>query len=117
MIDGRRAREERTGGRQCVDESLNPYCLWDELVETHSGLQLTKATDKLIAESDIAKLLQTVLNDDQCLAGLWRRHLPYHLLWSKRKHLRHGTNSLNYCAPSWSWASIKDQVDAYPVST
>ena len=117
MIDGRRARKERTGGRQCVDESLNPYYLWAELVETYSGLQLTKATDKLIAVSGMAKLLQSVLSDDQYLAGLWRRHLPYHLLWSKRKHLRHGTNSLDYCAPSWSWASIRDQVDMYPVST
>lgn len=117
MIDGRRARKERARGRQCVDESLNPYFLWAELVETYSRLQLTKATDKLIAVSGLVKLLQTVLSDDQYLAGLWRRHLPYHLLWSKRKHLRHGTNSLDYCAPSWSWASIKDQVDMYPVST
>lgn len=117
MIDGRRARKEMAGGRQCVDESLNPYFLWAELVQTYSGLQLTKATDKLIAVSGLAKWLQTVLSDDQYLAGLWRRHLPYHLLWSKRKHLRHGTNSLDYCAPSWSWASIKDQVDMYPVST
>lgn len=117
VISGRRAREERRGGRQCPDESLDPYYLWAEWVETYSALQLTKATDRLIAISGLAKLLQEILSDDQYLAGLWRRHLPYHLLWSKRKHLRHGTNSLDYCAPSWSWASIKDQVDMYPVST
>jgi hypothetical protein len=35
----------------------------------------------------------------------------------QRKYLRKGTNSLEYYAPSWSWASIKDQVDMHPVST
>lgn len=95
MIDGRRARKERAGGRQCVDESLNPYFLWAELVEAYSRLQFSKATDKLIVFSGLTKLLPPFLSNDQYLAGLWRRHLPYHLLWSKRKHLRDGTNSLD----------------------
>jgi hypothetical protein len=77
---------------------------------------LTKEEDKLIAFSAIAKKMRHLLKDEY-LAGLWRRHLPYQLLWTKRRDVRSGTESLSYRAPSWSWASLKDKVTLYPITS
>lgn len=114
--DGASIRESNSMGRLSSDQSLNTYSLWSDLVETYSGLSLTKEEDKLIAFSAIAKKMRHLLKDEY-LAGLWRRHLPYQLLWTKRKDVRSGTESLSYRAPSWSWASLKDKVTLYPITS
>jgi hypothetical protein len=78
-------------------------------------MDLTNVGDKLIAISGVAKDMRQTLND-QYLAGLWRRHLPYHLLWTKRRDIPMNTESINYIAPSWSWASIHEKVTLYPIT-
>lgn len=56
------------------------------------------------------------MNGDVYLAGLWRRHLPYHMLWSRRKEGGLGTEPMIYIAPSWSWASVQAPVTLQPVT-
>jgi len=83
---------------------------WKRVVEKFSNCDLTYVTDKLVALSGIASEVQCFMKTEY-LAGLWRSHLPYTLLWSARrgkaKRLSPGI------APSWSWASISGPVE-YP---
>lgn len=78
-------------------------------------MDLTRKTDKLMAFSGIAQRMQRVLNDEY-LAGLWKQHLPYHLLWSKRKDNPIAPEPRDYRAPSWSWASVDGKVTLYPIT-
>jgi hypothetical protein len=88
----------------------NCYNIWDSLVSYYSQASLTRSTDRLIAISGMAKSL-AVVSGDTYLAGLWRRNLESQLLWSvfdilDEPHTRAG----EYCAPTWSWASIQGKV-------
>ncbi|KAH8649459.1 heterokaryon incompatibility protein-domain-containing protein [Tricladium varicosporioides] len=114
-IDGAWLREENSMGRLTSDPALNAYSLWNELVEAYSMLELTKVSDKLVAISGVAKYMRRQL-DDTYLAGLWRKHLPYHLLWTKRRDIPMNTEPIDYIAPTWSWASIHEKITMYPVS-
>jgi hypothetical protein len=123
-------REMGRGVPRRADPDLAYLPLWGELVETYSALALTKAEDKLTAFSGIAKLMQQrpEMSGDVYLAGLWRRHLPYHLLWARDSPLlprdrdRGGggggpgpvtTKATTYIAPSWSWASVQAPVSVH----
>ena len=87
--------------------------LWYEIVAKYSGTNLTKGEDKLVAISGIAKRIQGLL-DDEYLAGLWRKNLPFQLLWTVEHRwpgtYLHLTRPRPYRAPSWSWASVDDVV-------
>jgi hypothetical protein len=84
------------------------YLVWKRLVETYFSTKLTKARDKLVAISALAKEIRQGLKDDY-LAGLWRRHLGWELGWRASED---GSNvrPSEYRCPSWSWASIDGQV-------
>jgi hypothetical protein len=94
------------------DVALNAYSYWDWLVEDFSLGRLTYATDKLVALSAIASEMQQHLGS-QYLAGLWRAHLPYQLLWEVRgvQWLAQSSRPSEYIAPSWSWASVTGRVE------
>jgi hypothetical protein len=47
--------------------------------------------------------------NDECLAGLWRRQLPYQLLW-KASQPGNLIRSNDYRAPSWSWVSFDGSI-------
>ncbi|KAK9412951.1 putative RRM domain-containing protein [Seiridium unicorne] len=80
------------------------YDLWSRIVEYYTMTKLTYESDKLIAVSGLAQKMGQIL-DDEYLAGLWLRFLPSQLLWTVRDETC--TNrTLNYQAPSWSWASV-----------
>lgn len=92
--------------------------LWSNTVAAYTRCQLTYQTDKLIAISGLAKDMARLVNDEY-LAGLWRRHLPYHLLWFLEKPSsisKSSKGSQSYIAPSWSWASTIGQVKDHPIS-
>jgi hypothetical protein len=121
----RRRWMREIGAPRRADPDIAYLPLWGELVETYSALALTKPEDKLTAFSGIAKLTQQrpEMSDDVYLAGLWRRHLPYHLLWTRGKpflpRVREGgdcpisTKATTYIAPSWSWASVQSPVTVH----
>ncbi|KAI3316817.1 heterokaryon incompatibility protein-domain-containing protein [Xylariaceae sp. AK1471] len=80
--------------------------LWSKVVETYSQAQLTFQKDKLIALSGISREIEHLLRSTY-VAGLWRCHLPYSLLWTAKSS---GYRSTEYLAPSWSWASVEGPI-------
>ena len=84
---------------------------WYELVAAYSNGELTYPTDKLIALSGVADLVQRQV-DIPYLAWNWGRSdtMAPGLLWVIRAvPLRE--RRTQYCAPSWSWASADGRVD------
>ncbi|KAE9367060.1 HET-domain-containing protein [Stipitochalara longipes BDJ] len=96
--------------------------IWQRLGGMYGRCDLTEPdTDKLMAISGLARVIQQEL-DDQYLAGLWKKNLLGDLLWRVHKTQRkiQGTvpdgmyekrwdfskRSEMYRAPSWSWASV-----------
>ena len=80
--------------------------LWKGIVELYSAKKLTYTSDKLVALSGIAKLMQQAFDDQYC-AGLWRKNLVTQLFWvgaCDEQRLR--PRPKPYRAPSWSWASL-----------
>ncbi|KAK0653059.1 heterokaryon incompatibility protein-domain-containing protein, partial [Cercophora newfieldiana] len=81
---------------------------WYELVASYSRGALTKQTDKLVAISGIAGLIEKT-SHAQYVAGLWSNVAPeFGLLWrdTSPRSRRHET----YIAPTWSWASLDGQI-------
>ncbi|KAK4495030.1 hypothetical protein PRZ48_013357 [Zasmidium cellare] len=96
-------------------ESLGaaPYGVWTRIVRAYSRCGLTKKEDKLIALAGIAKKMTDQL-DDEYVAGMWRRSLPWELTWSvDHPDVQIGERprrATDYRAPSFSWASIDGPV-------
>jgi hypothetical protein len=94
------------------------YQLWSDIVEKYSRSSLSFESDKLVAIAGLAAEIQRIVRDEYC-AGLWKKQLSSHLLWranptdrKQRDGLISGQDSLEYIAPSWSWASIQYPVEA-----
>ncbi|KAK5661880.1 hypothetical protein OQA88_9988 [Cercophora sp. LCS_1] len=87
---------------------------WYEIVSAYSGGELTRPTDKLVALSGVADLVQRQ-HKMPYLAGCWDHGAMagIHLLWVARSSpLR--PRRIQYCAPSWSWASVDGRVELLP---
>jgi hypothetical protein len=82
---------------------------WKNYVRVYSELQLTFEKDKLIALSGIAKRTAKLFPDDRYIAGLWERTLLSDLAWHNSRYP--AARPSTFCAPTWSWASIKSAVD------
>jgi hypothetical protein len=108
-IDGARTRKELS---LPDNPDLNVFSLWNRVVSAYSMAKLTYSTDKLVALSGLAARIQKYTKC-QYLAGMWRHHLAYQLLWEvagiqwvvsrERREI--------YTAPSWSWASIHGHIE------
>ncbi|KAF2096285.1 HET-domain-containing protein [Rhizodiscina lignyota] len=101
---------------------------WNWIVLEYTRLNLTYGTDRLPALSGIASYHQERIaasgENDEYLAGLWRKDLAMGLLWRvyTDDDISSPTSSRlsKYCAPSWSWASVTGTVhweDEYQIST
>jgi hypothetical protein len=97
---------------------LRCYDLWSNIVVAYTKCHLSHSTDKLVAISGLAKEIRQLANDEY-LAGLWKKHLPHHLLWfMERPSISVSTHATQmYCAPSWSWASTIGEVLDHPVTS
>lgn len=95
-------------------EQIDPYYVWNKIVIAYARCGITFDIDKLVAISAIAKQIQ-LMAKDVYLAGLWRRYLPYHLMWATDQHAanRVRTKGEKYAAPSWSWASMRAPIEPY----
>ena len=91
---------------------IDPYYVWNKILLAYTRCALSHDTDKLVAISAAAKQIESMAKDVY-LAGLWRRHLPYHLLWYTDPHKQERCRPEKFCAPSWSWASIKAPIEPY----
>ncbi|KAK4222767.1 HET-domain-containing protein [Podospora fimiseda] len=75
---------------------------WFDIVGIYSKGALTVPTDKLVALSGVAELVEGHAQAPY-LAGLWNYGpLELQLLWAIREP---GVRKEQWCAPSWSWAS------------
>ncbi|PMD40315.1 HET-domain-containing protein [Hyaloscypha variabilis F] len=84
------------------------YDLWHRTIHTYSTRTLTYPTDKLPAIAGLAIEFAN-LSGDTYLAGQWLSQLPRELLWSTYPSL-HLLKPPSYRAPSWSWASVDNDV-------
>lgn len=83
---------------------------WNDIVESYTKCNLTKASDKLVAISGLANDMRTKLaalrpGPHRYLAGLWEQNLPGDLVWSSSSPST-CRRAPEYRAPSWSWASL-----------
>ncbi|KAK3987987.1 HET-domain-containing protein [Cladorrhinum sp. PSN332] len=80
---------------------------WFDIVSAYTEGALTVPTDKLVALSGVAELIEEGLRAPY-VAGLWDiGNLELQLLWKVRKSV---TRQSEYCAPSWSWASSTGRI-------
>lgn len=81
---------------------------WNHILEAYSRGKLTKATDRLVAISGLAKKMREVVGDEY-LAGLWKSRFFPQLCWSVNVSEDEFFHSLRrprpLLAPTWSWAS------------
>jgi hypothetical protein len=92
---------------------------WGKIVSAYSRGNLTRETDKLIALSGLASRVQLYTGWNY-LAGLWEQNLLQQLLWynvarypngrGRGRERLPGKRPLEYCAPTWSWASINGDI-------
>ncbi|KAI1655586.1 heterokaryon incompatibility protein-domain-containing protein [Daldinia decipiens] len=115
--------------------------IWAQCVSMYSRTKLTRQSDKLVAISGVARWIheQEVSlridessgnepkEEDEYLAGLWRKHIETQLLWyvlrpntkggeKPSKSLQqdygyHYARPKKYFAPSWSWASTRNFIE------
>ncbi|KAH9216242.1 hypothetical protein DL95DRAFT_445448 [Leptodontidium sp. 2 PMI_412] len=86
---------------------------WRWFVQDYSGLKPTYGKVALPALSGVAKMCLDKWPEDRYLAGLWEWSLITDLAWTplsplSNTDLRRRPNAFR--APSWSWASIRQQV-------
>jgi hypothetical protein len=81
---------------------------WDDIVQLYTDANLTRAEDKLVAISAVAKQILKG-TDDVYFAGLWRSAFTRGLLWYLP--LQQSRIPTAYRAPSWSWASVDGRVE------
>jgi hypothetical protein len=110
--------------RQSRTAMQDLYSAWRDIIRQYSRRELTYDEDIFPALSGLAKLFPARAGDTY-LAGLWRLDLHVGLLWShsgrrmtlpdanKRPAIVPSNNRrcTTYCAPTWSWASIRGPVD------
>jgi hypothetical protein len=85
---------------------------WHNVIGDYTGAELTQATDKLVAISSLAAMVQKALGSEYC-AGLWTLDLLHQLLWRTADTTNPSgswTRYTEYVAPSWSWASINGPI-------
>lgn len=86
--------------------------IWHTIVRLYTGAKLTFASDKMVAISGIAQKAFEE-NEDQYLAGLWRKDIELQLLWCQQSPGKRLLSGSKYRAPSWSWASVNEQGFVY----
>lgn len=108
-IDGAR-RRKGLGLSEAPD--LDAFSLWDLIVSAYSKGKLTYSTDKLVAISGLAARMQKHTKS-LYLAGMWRKHLAYQLLWNASgiQWVVSTSRPEVYTAPSWSWASMHGYIE------
>jgi hypothetical protein len=88
------------------------YRLWYALVEDYTPRRFKHIEDRLVAISGLAKIFGDLIQDDEYVAGLWRRDMIRGLSWhvSGAKLIPSKTTPAFSIPidkfPSWTWASV-----------
>lgn len=81
---------------------------WHRIVEDYTSRSISRAEDRLIALSGVAKDLWLRRDQqDEYLVGLWRNTITHDLIW---KPSQQDCTPISPMVPSWSWASQNKQV-------
>ncbi|KAL8710179.1 MAG: hypothetical protein Q9220_005262 [cf. Caloplaca sp. 1 TL-2023] len=90
----------------------NRFERWYRLVSKYSERELSFATDTLPALSGLANAFRQLnaLPGTDYLFGIWRQDILRGLLWMTKDSAQ-ATRYSGSGAPSWSWASIKGDLD------
>ncbi|KAH6889762.1 heterokaryon incompatibility protein-domain-containing protein, partial [Thelonectria olida] len=92
---------------------LQLRALWYAIVERYSRLMgnLTVESDAFPALAGLASRISGLL-EDEYVAGLWRSNMVEGLLWARKNETpdNRPVRPKSWRAPSWSWASITDEI-------
>jgi hypothetical protein len=92
------------------ESDLQASCsYWRQIVQAYSKGHLTFSQDKLPAIEGIAMEMSTP-QLGRYIAGLWEGDILHMLLWRVEKPSQVIRLPATYRAPTWSWASIDDEV-------
>ncbi|KAI9648105.1 hypothetical protein NHQ30_002734 [Ciborinia camelliae] len=105
-----------------VREVLRTRDVWGKVVRSYTGGDLTYQTDKLVAIAGLAAAVHQSIGG-KYLAGIWENHLPSGLVWARATSIKPFNSVLSiaptqpqtFTAPSWSWASLKSEVEIFPI--
>ncbi|KAJ8063004.1 hypothetical protein OCU04_008249 [Sclerotinia nivalis] len=97
--------EAETQSQKC-SRLESAFRCWCCAIDAYTSGNLTKASDKLVAISAIAREMKPLMRS-RYLAGLWEVNLVPQLAWFC---LGGTSRSTVYRAPSWSWASIDGSI-------
>ena len=93
-------------------EQHRGYQSWANIIHEYSRRELSEPSDKLPALAGLASRFRghftTGDDNQQYLAGLWRRNLVEDLCWQVIGG--RATRAPSYRAPSWSWLSLDGSV-------
>ncbi|KAI3553894.1 heterokaryon incompatibility protein [Colletotrichum abscissum] len=100
-------------GDQSPGEPANRHFreAWSFLVGQYSRCELTNETDKLIAFSGVAKMVE-LYTGNEYIAGTWKNTLIYDLAWYRTgtDSEKWPSSSTSYRAPSWSWMAVEGEI-------
>lgn len=98
--------------RQGSSFAPDPFKFWNSIITEFSKRELTYIEDKLPALAGVAEHFSRHFGLEY-VAGLWKSNLKLGLLWTRHRDTRTLVRPSKYLAPTWSWASVKGQVE-YP---
>ncbi|EHK19258.1 uncharacterized protein TRIVIDRAFT_128433, partial [Trichoderma virens Gv29-8] len=98
----RDANERRRG----EDSPWRTYSTWHSILNKYTTRQLTEENDRLPAISAIAQAFAAHFKTEYH-AGLWGRFLVHDLMW---ENWLSNPNATKTGAPSWSWATMKGEL-------
>jgi hypothetical protein len=81
--------------------------IWESIVESYTRGKLTIPADKLTAVSALAREVAKYHDCGTYLAGLWEKRLIDQLAWTSSANAQ---RSVEYRAPSWSWACMDGKI-------
>ncbi|KAI1411556.1 HET-domain-containing protein [Hypoxylon sp. FL1857] len=115
-----KANDEQVASILAGNSQLDILRQWDKLVRVYTQRQLTYPEDKFPAISGISQLIHR-RTGWQYLAGLWKDHLIYQLLWERHSFhplFEDADTSMpsKYRAPSFSWASVECPIITFTTS-
>jgi hypothetical protein len=85
------------------------YWLWKRAVQSYTKRELTKEGDRLIALEGVTRQM-TLLLDDQCILGIWKKDALRSLVWFVEPSHRPEYSRVGVQGPSWSWTSVTTSV-------
>lgn len=92
----------------------NLFVAWWQIIEQYTKRDLTYARNRLPALAGLASRAASTWSAAY-LAGVWKEHLWFFLLWETGNNLD-AIRQTRYYAPSWSWASATSTISWHAFS-